>query len=147
APGDRPGHGTGVLRAALGAMSTTRALVRYRVGAVDDFPQDRFRLFELDGRPVGVVRTAQGFYAVRNRCPHQGADICAGTVGGTMVASAPQQYEYRDSTPVVACPWHRWEFELETGASFGRVTSKRLVTYAVEVQDGDVYVILRGGRT
>ena len=96
---------------------------------------------------MGVVKTAQGFYAVRNRCPHQGADICAGTVGGTMVASAPQEYEYRDGTLVVACPWHRWEFELATGDSFGKVTNKNLVTYAVEVEDDEVYVMMRGGRS
>jgi nitrite reductase/ring-hydroxylating ferredoxin subunit len=127
-------------------MSATRELVRHRVGAVDDFPEGRFVVFELNGRPVGVVRTPDRFFAVRNRCPHQGAAICAGTVGGTMVASAPGEYRYRDSPLVVACPWHRWEFELETGLSFGRVTNKRLVTYDVEVEDGDVYVMMRGGR-
>lgn len=127
-------------------MTRGRTLVRHHVGAVDDFEDGRFKVLDIDGRPVGVVRTAQGFFAVRNRCPHQGADICAGTVGGTMVASAPHEYEYRNDTLVVACPWHRWEFELETGASFGRVTNKRLVTYVVEVEDGEVYVMMRGGR-
>jgi nitrite reductase/ring-hydroxylating ferredoxin subunit len=82
---------------------------------------------------------------VRNRCPHQGADICAGKVSGTMVASQPFEYEYSEETLVVACPWHRWEFELATGAGFGRITNKRLVTYPVEVRDGHVYVALRGG--
>lgn len=125
-------------------MSATRTRARTHVGAVADFEQDRFRVFDLGGRPVGVVRTAQGFYAVRNRCPHQGADICAGTVAGTMVPSKPLEYEYSDATIVVACPWHRWEFELATGASFGRITHKRLVTYPVEVEDGQVYVLMKG---
>jgi nitrite reductase (NADH) small subunit len=124
----------------------TRTLVRHRVGAVGDFTDGCFKVFDIGGRPVGVVKTAQGFYAVRNRCPHQGADICAGTVGGTMVASGPQEYEYRDDTLVVACPWHRWEFELATGESFGKVTNKKLVTYAVEVEGDEVYVMMRGGR-
>jgi 3-phenylpropionate/trans-cinnamate dioxygenase ferredoxin subunit len=123
-----------------------RALVRHHVGAVADFEDGRFKVLDIDGRPVGVVKTAQGFFAVRNRCPHQGADICAGTVGGTMVSSAPYEYEYSEDTLVVACPWHRWEFELATGESFGRITNKKLVTYAVEVEDGEVYVMMRGGR-
>jgi|tagenome__1003787_1003787.scaffolds.fasta_scaffold19788019_2 nitrite reductase (NADH) small subunit len=123
-----------------------RTLVRHHVGGVGDFADGRFRVFDIGGRPVGVVKTAQGFYAVRNRCPHQGADICAGTVGGTMVASGPHEYTYRDDTLVVACPWHRWEFELATGDSFGQVTNKKLVTYAVEIEDDEVYVMMRGGR-
>ena len=125
---------------------TPRALVRHRVGAVEDFELDRFRILDLEGRPVGVVRTEQGFFAVRNRCPHQGADICLGTVRGSMVPSAvPHEYEFRSDTLVVACPWHRWEFELATGRSYGGVTTKRLVTYATDVEDGEVYVTLRGG--
>jgi nitrite reductase/ring-hydroxylating ferredoxin subunit len=127
-------------------MAASRTLVRHHVGSVGDFAAGRFKVFDLGGRPVGVVRTAQGFFAVRNRCPHQGANICEGTVGGTMVASSPHEYEYREDVLVVACPWHRWEFELNTGDSFGKVTNKKLVTYAVEVEDGEVYVMMRGGR-
>ena len=126
-------------------MSATRARVRHHVGAVEEFPLGRFRVFELAGRPVGVVRTHHGFFAVRNRCPHQGANICLGTVSGTMVAAKPFEYDYSEETLVVACPWHRWEFELATGASFGRVTNKRLVTYQVAVEGDQVYVTLRGG--
>lgn len=126
-------------------MSATRAPARHRVGELEDFPLDAFRVFEIAGRPVGVVRTRQGLFAVRNRCPHQGAAICAGRVSGTMVASAPFDYEYSEQTPVIACPWHRWEFELDSGRSYGRVTNKRLVTYPVEVEDDQVYVVMRRG--
>lgn len=128
-------------------MTVARTLARRHVGAVEDFVEGEFKVFDLGGRPVGVVKTDQGFFAIRNRCPHQGADICGGTVTGTMVASEPFEYDYSEQTLVVACPWHRWEFALDTGESFGRVTNKRLVTYAVEVEDGNVYVMMKGGRT
>jgi nitrite reductase (NADH) small subunit len=118
--------------------------VRRHVGAVEDFELGRFRVFTLDGRPVGVVRTEQGFFAVRNRCPHQGAEVCAGRVTGTMQPSAPGEFVYSDENLVVMCPWHRWEFLLETGESYCRVTTKRLVTYEVEVEDDEVYVLMKG---
>ena len=125
-------------------MTPVATLVRQHLGAVDDFAPGRFRVFELQGRPVGVVRTEQGFFAVRNRCPHQGADICAGLVTGTMEPSAPGEFSYSEEKLVVVCPWHRWEFELTTGESYGQVTRKRLVTYEVEVEDGEVYVMMKG---
>lgn len=120
---------------------------RHHVGSADGFEDGRFRVFEIAGRPIGVVRRGDEFYAVRNRCPHQGAEICGGRVAGTMLASAPGQYRYSDADAVLACPWHRWEFRLSDGASVGEVTAKRLVTYEVEVEGGEVYVKLRGGRT
>ena len=127
-------------------MTATAIAERHCVGTVEDFEEGRFRVFEIAGRPIGVVRTAAGFFAVRNRCPHQGAEICGGRVSGTMLASAPGRYRYSDAEPVLACPWHRWEFRLDDGASVGSVTTKRLVTYEVEVEDGDVYVKLRARR-
>jgi nitrite reductase (NADH) small subunit len=128
-------------------VSLAPPLTRRPVGAVEDFPLGEFKVFEIGGRPVGVIRTSQGFFAVRNRCPHQGADICAGRVAGTMVASRPFEYEYSEQPLVLTCPWHRWEFVLDTGESYGRVTGKRLVTYEVEVEDGHVYVMMKGGRS
>jgi nitrite reductase (NADH) small subunit len=128
-------------------VTPARTFVRHRVGHVDDFSEDQFRTFVLDGRQIGVVRTHADFYAVRNRCPHQGADICAGRVIGTMRGSTPLRYEYDDGSRIVICPWHRWEFSLATGKSVGPVTRKRLVTYAVDVDDdGSVFVTIKGDR-
>jgi nitrite reductase (NADH) small subunit len=124
-------------------VSVAQATDRHLVGRVEDFPEGEFRIFELAGRPVGVVRAGETIYACRNRCPHQGAEICRGPVSGTMQPSRPFEYSYSDEVAVVSCPWHRWEFGLGDGASYGKVTKKRLVTYPVEVEDDDVYVVLR----
>jgi nitrite reductase (NADH) small subunit len=125
-------------------VSRSPRAVRHHVGAVDGFELDRFSVFELSGRAVGVVRTARGFYAVRNRCPHQGAEICAGRISGTMVSARPYEYVYSEETIVLCCPWHRWEFELATGRAYGKVTGKRLTTYPVELADDQVYVLMDG---
>jgi nitrite reductase (NADH) small subunit len=120
--------------------------MRYSVGRAEDFVDDQFRTFEINGRPIGVVRTGGSFYAIRNRCPHQGAEICSGRVMGTMRGARPHHYEYDPSNRIVICPWHRWEFSLEDGASVGQVVRKRVVTYGVEVdEDGEVFVTLRKG--
>jgi nitrite reductase (NADH) small subunit len=116
------------------------------VGAETDFEENTFRIYEVEGRSVGVVKTKAGFFAVNNTCPHQGAAICEGRVGGTMTASRPHQYAYSDDVLVASCPWHRWEFELATGRSYGNVTTRKLLTFEVLVQDGQVYVAGRKRR-
>lgn len=128
-------------------MTLTTGAVRHRVGAVHEFEENVFRVFEIEGRSVGVVRTNRGFFAVLNVCPHQHAPICQGRLGGTMRPSAPGEYVYCEDEPVLSCPWHRWEFELATGESYGKVTRKRLLTFDVEVAGAEVFVLGRRGRS
>jgi nitrite reductase (NADH) small subunit len=114
--------------------------VRIHAGAVDDFALDEFRIVEVDTGSIGVVRTAEGFFAVRNKCPHMGAEICASRATRTMLPSRPFEYAVDDAHTVVRCPWHRWEFHMDTGESVGQVTGKRLVTYDVIIEGQEVYV-------
>ena len=115
----------------------------HRVGAVSDFEPNVFRISEIAGKSIGVVRTSRGFHAVHNRCPHQGAEVCAGLLtSGTMAPSRPHEYVYAHEQLVLACPWHRWEFDLETGRAIGQITRKRLALYPVEVIGDDVFVHL-----
>jgi nitrite reductase (NADH) small subunit len=117
---------------------------RRHVGAVDDFEVGRFCVVADGPRSIGVVRTGRGFFAVLNRCPHQGAPICSGRLTGTMVPTPPGVYRYSEEKDVLVCPWHRWEFELETGTSVGPTTRRRLPTFPVDVEDGQVYLAPRG---
>lgn len=117
----------------------------HRVGAVSDFELDRFRVTEIEGKEVGVVRTARGFFAVNRRCPHQGADLCAGMLAETTMApSRPHEYVLSRERLILSCPWHRWEFDLATGRAVGDVTRKRMAVYPVEVVGDDVVVHVQG---
>jgi nitrite reductase/ring-hydroxylating ferredoxin subunit len=110
------------------------------IGHVSQFPLDEVRLVTVGHTEVGVVRTASGIYGMRNRCPHMGAPICAGDVVGTFEPSAPDEFDYHPERPAVRCPWHRWEWSLETGTAIGKTTKGRLKLYRVEVVDDRVYV-------
>lgn len=124
----------------------TQAAPGHRVGAVSEFALNRFRMTEIGGKEVGVVRTARGFYAVNNRCPHQGADLCSGLLTDTTMApSRPHEFVVSHERMILACPWHRWEFDLETGRAIGDVTRKRMAVYRVEVVGDDVLVHVPGG--
>ena len=125
---------------------TPRPVRRVHAGAVEEFALDEFRVVEIPGGSIGVVRTATGFYAVRNRCPHMGADMCGNPVTRTTLPAGPFEYRLDEDSCVVRCPWHRWEFRIDDGRAIGGITRKRLVTYDVVVEDGQVYVLRGGGR-
>ena len=78
-------------------------------------------------------------YAVRNVCPHQGAPLCRGTVSGTMLPSAPQEYVYGMEDRILRCPWHGWEFHLDTGESLTNA-KRRVRTYPVTIDGDSVFI-------
>jgi nitrite reductase (NADH) small subunit len=80
------------------------------------------------------------FFAVRNKCPHRGAPLCEGTVGGTFLTSRPNEYVFGMENRVLRCPWHGWEFDLRTGRSLFQPDEVRVKTYRVTVEDGVVFL-------
>jgi nitrite reductase (NADH) small subunit len=129
------------------ALNLTAARPRTFVGKVTEFARNKFRIVETENGSVGVVKTENGFHAVRNRCPHMGASVCAGSdVTSTTIPSKPFEYILGHENFVVRCPWHRWEFRIDTGQNIGNVTSARLLTFDVEVDGQDVFVLGRALR-
>ncbi len=125
------------------ALEAARALA----GSVDEFVLNRFRLVDTPAGSVGVVRTTDGFYAVLNRCPHMGAPVCVGTdLTSSAVSDKPFHYVIAHEERVVRCPWHRWEFRVDTGESIGKTNKGRLLRFPVIVEGSEVYVQYRGQR-
>jgi nitrite reductase (NADH) small subunit len=112
--------------------------MEHRIGDVDDVRRDGCRVVDANGRRVGVICVGDDFYAVFDRCPHMGASMCAGSVSGTFVGAAPHELRYDKHDRVIRCPWHGWEFDLETGRSLLEPERIGLKTYEVSVRDGDV---------
>lgn len=127
-------------------MAPERSLEAHDVGPEDSFPLGAFRVFDIRGRSIGVVRSPAGWFAIRNRCPHQGAPLCAGRVTGTMLPGAPDSYRWSMDGQVVRCPWHGWEFDLDTGRSLFGVSRDRAATYPVRLDGGRVFVLLPARR-
>jgi 3-phenylpropionate/trans-cinnamate dioxygenase ferredoxin subunit len=111
------------------------------VCALDELPPGARRVVSVDGRSIGVFNVAGALYAIRNACPHQGADLCRGTVGGTMLPSDVYEYRYGLDGRIVRCPWHGWEFDLATGEKvFDPSSRARVRTYPVAVVDGRIVI-------
>ena len=95
-------------------------------------------LLEIGTQRVGLYRVEGAFHALADRCPHRGAPLCAGKVATPIVAGEDGLALGRAHS-IVRCPWHKWEFEIETGRSL--VDDRlRLRRYAVRI-DGDEVVV------
>jgi len=91
-------------------------------------------------REIGVLRHGQELFAVLNVCPHAAAPIVQGKVEAAVVGHAPGESFGRDGEQLVLrCPWHHWEFDLESGESLCPIKPK-LKIYPLKVEDGAVWV-------
>ena len=111
-------------------------------GEVADFEHAVPRIFEVGDREIGVVRWGNRFFAVRNHCPDQGGPLCAGVVRLPLAADPSQDHVEltidEDHPPVIACPWHHYEFDLDSGREVRG--GRKAITYRVEVNAGHVYI-------
>jgi nitrite reductase/ring-hydroxylating ferredoxin subunit len=111
---------------------------RVVVARLDEFPPDERRIVSVGGRSIGVFRVRDRFFAIRNRCPHQGGPLCEGRVFPRASASTPGEYALDADVPLLACPWHGWEYDLATGQSWIGAGEPHVRSYPVSVERGDV---------
>jgi nitrite reductase/ring-hydroxylating ferredoxin subunit len=117
-------------------------VARTDVCAIDEVPVGSFRLVQVNGREIGVVRLPDGeCRAVLNRCPHRAAPICRGAIGGTWPPCQPGELAFARDGEVVVCPWHGWEFDLRTGNELFQAAPTRLRMYDVAVERGRVLIV------
>ncbi len=107
------------------------------IGSVEQLEREGRLVVHVGGREIGVVPTPDGPRALRNRCPHHGGPLCLGTVHERL-AGKPGRYELGGRT-MISCPWHGWEFDIETGRCPDD-PSMRVAVYPLTVEEGRVLV-------
>jgi nitrite reductase/ring-hydroxylating ferredoxin subunit len=112
---------------------------RHVVALAADFPVGTRKIVRLGRREIGVFHTSAGLFALRNSCPHQGAPLCLGTVTGTTLPSRPGEYIWGLDGQVLRCPWHGWEFNLQSGVGlYDPYHHERVATYEVKREGDDI---------
>jgi nitrite reductase/ring-hydroxylating ferredoxin subunit len=109
------------------------------VGALEDFTEGVVATVSLGASEVGVLRWRDAVYAFANRCPHMGGPICRGRVRPWLESPTVGELAVLRDEPVLACPWHGWEFAPATGEALAD-DRYWLRTYAVDVEDGRVLI-------
>lgn len=109
---------------------------KYVVGRVSDIPEGTRLLVNIRGRSIGVFNVDGQFYALLNRCPHGGGELCKGDVIGLVESDRPGDWRLDSSRHLIACPWHGWEYDLRTGQSWFNSGRTRARPFGVAVAAG-----------
>ena len=109
--------------------------MKHVVARVDEVPPGARKIVEVGGRSIGLFNLGGDFFALRNRCPHQGGPLCEGRVWGALEADRPGELRYSRGGEILACIWHGWEFDIRTGQSWCDPARLRVKRYDVEVVD------------
>ncbi len=107
---------------------------KHIVATVDEIPVGMCKIVEIKGRSIGVFNVKGEFLALRNRCPHEGAALCEGTITGLRQADQPGDYRYERAGEIIRCPWHGWEFDIKTGQSWFGPNRVRVRPYPVTIE-------------
>jgi 3-phenylpropionate/trans-cinnamate dioxygenase ferredoxin subunit len=111
-------------------------MTRHVVASVDELPPGTRKFLEIDGRPIAIFNIRGEYFGLLNRCPHQGAALCEGSLIGLAQSSDPGEIEYTRLGEIIRCPWHGWEFDIRTGRSWCDPQHVLARTYPVAVTQG-----------
>ena len=109
---------------------------RHVVAPVRELPPGSRKLVDVGGRAIVIFNIGGEFFALLNRCPHQGGNLCEGRLIGLVESSEPGAYRYSRQGEILRCPWHGWEFDVRTGKSWCDPARIRTKTYGVGTEPG-----------
>ena len=109
---------------------------RFVVARADEIAPGERKLVSVRGRDVVVFNVKGEYFALLDRCPHQGGSLCRGKLVGLVESDEPGRYRYHRAGEIIRCPWHGWEFDLRTGKSWCDPARTWVKSYPGSVQPG-----------
>jgi nitrite reductase (NADH) small subunit len=115
--------------------------VRYDVLGVDELQPGQMRPVRVGNVAVVVIRTPAGeFRALRDLCSHYGARLSLGLLRGMVESDESRRYRLADGKYTLTCPWHGYEFDVDSGRCPADPDGTRVRAYEVTVETGRVLV-------
>jgi 3-phenylpropionate/trans-cinnamate dioxygenase ferredoxin subunit len=111
-------------------------MARHVVCAVKDLPSGQRRVLSVRGREIVVFNHGGEFFALLNKCPHEGGRLGCGKLVGLVESNEPGTYRYSRRGEFLKCPWHGWEFDIRNGQSWCDPSKIKTRTYPVVVEAG-----------
>jgi nitrite reductase/ring-hydroxylating ferredoxin subunit len=122
-------------------------MAEIEVGKLNEFGDEAGRVVAVGEIEVGIFPVGKKLVAYRNACPHYGGPVCQGKIfnqteeilGPDKTSRGLRFSRVRN----IVCPWHGYEFNLETGCHPGD-SKVRLEPVPVTVRDSRVFLDLPG---
>lgn len=111
-------------------------MARHVVATVSEIAPGQRKVVKVAGREIGIFNLDGEFFGIGNRCPHEGASLCAGRVVGLAESSEPGNYQLSRKGEMLRCPWHGWEFDIRTGQSWCDPRRTKVRRFDIKVEDG-----------
>jgi nitrite reductase/ring-hydroxylating ferredoxin subunit len=111
-------------------------MAKYVIARARDIPPGTRELVEVKGRRLVIFNLKGEFFAVSDRCPHQGGPLSKGKLTGFVSSSEPGHYCYSRKGEVIRCPWHSWEYDIRTGKSWCDPRRTQVRRFEVTVETG-----------
>ncbi|MBI0535234.1 Rieske (2Fe-2S) protein [Roseomonas sp. KE2513] len=111
-------------------------MARHVVATVEEIPPGARKRVEVEGRGIAVFNIGGAYFAIADRCPHEGASLCDGRLTALVEASEPGHYALSRRGELVRCPWHGWEFDIRTGRSWCDPKRLKVRSYEISVEAG-----------
>jgi nitrite reductase/ring-hydroxylating ferredoxin subunit/uncharacterized membrane protein len=92
------------------------------IGHSGELEINQMKLVKVNGKRVVLARTADGYVAFDDRCPHRGGSLA----DGAMVCG------------VVQCPWHGSQFAAKDGEVKAGPAKKGIESYPIEVRGNKI---------
>lgn len=115
-------------------------MAKYVVAAAAEIPPGERKFVKAGGRPIVVFNLDGEFFALLDRCPHQGASLCEGYQTGCVTSEGPGSYVFDRQGEIIRCPWHGWEFDIRTGQSWFDPARTRVRKFETGVTQGSELV-------
>lgn len=112
-------------------------MAKHVVGRADELPCGNRRVVQVEGREIALFNIDGSLFAISNKCPHEGASLCSGTLIGLAEADSPDEIRLSRKNELLRCPWHGWEFDVKTGLSWCDPKRVRVKSYGVSVESGE----------
>lgn len=98
-----------------------------KVARVDEVPMRGTLGLEVEGTEIVLISTGDGaYYALKDECSHEDYPLSDG--------------ELMDDDERLECIYHGAKFNVKTGKAVALPAIKRVPSYDVKVEDGDILV-------
>jgi nitrite reductase/ring-hydroxylating ferredoxin subunit len=111
-------------------------MARHVVATTSEIPPGGNKVVSIGGREIVVFHVNGEFFALLNRCPHEGAPLAKAVCVAHLTAAEPGKFKRTRIGEMLRCAWHGWEFDIRTGQSYFDPRT-RIRAYPVAVEAGE----------